>query len=878
MPFLFVIGPAVKRKIIIAAMLVVAGPLVLAAVLLTIVQSPRAVNALAAALKPMTGIHLQVHDIDFDHHLRGHVQGLLIRSSNERGFTVSMARAEIDGNLAPGFRLRVERIVLEGPKFTFHLKDEESESDPFAVLGKIPPVKRLVVKGGHLELKAPGAVYSIPGLEMTISDFDPAGRGKLSGRSSFRVRAGDMEARGVGEAALEFRRFSPRPSAFGSLRLFLAEGSYGDLKLTGASLASEVSLDGGLLTLNNAHAEAESLSQKEGSEPTIGKGLEAYLQASYDQRTSKFTIIDAKMSGAGLGVLNGRVSGRVQPLSWHASLRAPALDLAGVFALARPLLPADYRGWTCKGRGGLELESQGKTRDGTTVWEADIVVDFREGGFASADGTKAGERISGRVELKLEAPEKGRPGKFRLSMESGDGELLWASYYNDFRGEKVKVVSSGDFVPNPFSLAADGTCDIFRSGDYSFSARFSPEHKILSLRARGVSLPRLFSVLAKNFLRQNYPELQDLRVEGAADLELVAVAAPEQTTIAGEFDLHGGSLQSPSHQLVLAGIEISLPYDLALAGKVIPQPPADPRRGSMAFSGFEKGDIRIKGFATPVVFSGNRFAMPEPVAVPIFGGEVRLAALQAEDLLRPEMRMKTFLEIHGIDLEELTGRALPIPVSGVINGSFSPLAFQEGLWTARGALVLETFGGRVAVDNLFGGRLLSQARYFGGDAVFERIDLEALTASIEIGRMTGLIRGELNDFRMEYGQPSRFELVIMSDESRNTSRMISVDAIENLSIISTGSRAVSSLMSSGLNMFFKEYPYSRIGIRCALADDIFSLRGLIHDGGTEYLVRRAWLRGIDIINQNQDNSISFKDMAERVGRIRQSRQEEKSVS
>lgn len=107
---------------------------------------------------------------------------------------------------------------------------------------------------------------------------------------------------------------------------------------------------------------------------------------------------------------------------------------------------------------------------------------------------------------------------------------------------------------------------------------------------------------------------------------------------------------------------------------------------------------------------------------------------------------------------------------------------------------------------------------------------------------------------------------------------ISVDAIKNISIIGTGSGAVSAVLSSGLNQFFKDYPYSEIGIRCTLADDIFSLRGLIYKGGNEYLVRRAWFRGIDVINQNPDNAISFKDMAERVGRIFQPREESRNMS
>ena len=74
-------------------------------------------------------------------------------------------------------------------------------------------------------------------------------------------------------------------------------------------------------------------------------------------------------------------------------------------------------------------------------------------------------------------------------------------------------------------------------------------------------------------------------------------------------------------------------------------------------------------------------------------------------------------------------------------------------------------------------------------------------------------------------------------------------------------------LDRGITRFFKYYPYSRIGIRCVLRNDQFTVRGTIHEGGTEYLVRRGFLRGVDVINQNPDNIISFKDMQERIGRL-----------
>jgi hypothetical protein len=74
-------------------------------------------------------------------------------------------------------------------------------------------------------------------------------------------------------------------------------------------------------------------------------------------------------------------------------------------------------------------------------------------------------------------------------------------------------------------------------------------------------------------------------------------------------------------------------------------------------------------------------------------------------------------------------------------------------------------------------------------------------------------------------------------------------------------------LKSGLNRFFKDYPYSRIGIRCTLENDNFNIRGKIIEGGKEYLIRRAFLRGIDVVNRDPYNMVSFKDMQERIGRV-----------
>jgi hypothetical protein len=117
---------------------------------------------------------------------------------------------------------------------------------------------------------------------------------------------------------------------------------------------------------------------------------------------------------------------------------------------------------------------------------------------------------------------------------------------------------------------------------------------------------------------------------------------------------------------------------------------------------------------------------------------------------------------------------------------------------------------------------------------------------------------------MEFGEPASFILEIESVRARGVDQSISMDAIESISVLGTGA---GSALNRGITQFFKEYPYSKIGLRCVLKNDQFSVNGTIHDRGKEYLVRRGVLRGVDVINQNPDNVISFRDMEERIKRI-----------
>ena len=90
-----------------------------------------------------------------------------------------------------------------------------------------------------------------------------------------------------------------------------------------------------------------------------------------------------------------------------------------------------------------------------------------------------------------------------------------------------------------------------------------------------------------------------------------------------------------------------------------------------------------------------------------------------------------------------------------------------------------------------------------------------------------------------------------------------MEAVDNIARIGGGQSPFVG-MAGILTSFFREFPYKKIGIHTTLENDIFTINGTIKEGGKEYLVKRSGFSGVDVINQNPDNRIRFKDMVKRI--------------
>jgi hypothetical protein len=336
------------------------------------------------------------------------------------------------------------------------------------------------------------------------------------------------------------------------------------------------------------------------------------------------------------------------------------------------------------------------------------------------------------------------------------------------------------------------------------------------------------------------------------------------------------SVYVPGKSFSAENISMNMPFDLHYPSKL--KPGIRSKTGFLRIGMLEMDTIKIQGLTIPFLVTANNILIPGMFEFPFYGGKIKIIECKGEDVIVPSRKFNFAAKIEGVDisslLEEVTGLQLP----GNIEAQFPLIGYEDGKWITKGITTINAFGGDIEIENVEINKPFSHERVIKGDILFKDIDLGKITETIKIGKIKGIVNGFIKNLEIAYGQPSRFLFEIDSVKKSGTEQKISVDAIDNISIIGTGSGAVGSILRSGINRFFKEYPYSRIGIKCYLENDKFHLRGKIYENGNEYFIRRAFLRGIDVINRDPNNVISFDDMQERIKRIFKKNTGEPTVS
>jgi hypothetical protein len=153
------------------------------------------------------------------------------------------------------------------------------------------------------------------------------------------------------------------------------------------------------------------------------------------------------------------------------------------------------------------------------------------------------------------------------------------------------------------------------------------------------------------------------------------------------------------------------------------------------------------------------------------------------------------------------------------------------------------------------------------DATLEELNLEQASETFEFGRISGVLAGAIQDLVFTQGQPAGFKADLQTVDRPGVSQWISVEALDKITVLSSGNEAGS--VYGGLAAVFDFFRYSKLGFKATLKNDKLILRGVESKDGKEYLVVGTFLPPtVNIISHTQE--IGFSELLRRLERIQKS--------
>jgi hypothetical protein len=243
---------------------------------------------------------------------------------------------------------------------------------------------------------------------------------------------------------------------------------------------------------------------------------------------------------------------------------------------------------------------------------------------------------------------------------------------------------------------------------------------------------------------------------------------------------------------------------------------------------------------------------------------VEIANLTWPDVIGNPKAMSFALDIRLLQLQELTD-ALGWPrFTGTLSGAIPQIRSMTDTLRSEGQVHADLFGGQLRIDQMEIDNLFSAIPSLKLAARFQNIRLEQVSDTFAFGKISGILEGAVNDLVITEGQPASFQAQAQTVERPESSQWISVEALNKITILSSGQD--SNVLYGSLAALFDNFRYSKMGFKASLRNDKLILRGVESRDGKEFLVIGTLLPPtVNIVSHTQE--IGFSELLRRLKRI-----------
>jgi len=441
----------------------------------------------------------------------------------------------------------------------------------------------------------------------------------------------------------------------------------------------------------------------------------------------------------------------------------------------------------------LDITLNGEVRPAVNGWRLTLDIAHRKGGLYVAP-------------LYIEAPEQPITAAARL---------LWQPAMR-----RLEIESFACHHPDALQLEASGR----------LNTGTGPLLESLDVRLQEGVLPALYQTYVQPWLAGTV--LGDLQTSGR---------------FAGELHWRGGGLSDIHADLQAVTVHDSdgrFGLD-EIGGRIGWSDAPEAVRSEVQWTG---GNVyrAALGPAMIIVESGRDYVrLLDAATIPVIDGALQIDAFRLTFSADTPLHWEVDSILTPISMSKLT-LALGWPeFAGKLSGVIPAVRYDAGNLEVGGVLLVRVFDGTVTLRNLKLERPFGIIPRLAVDAEARNIDLETLTRTFAFGRIEGRLEATIAGLRMESWRPVAFDAVIRTPDGDTSRHRISQQAVDTISDIGGG--GVGGALSRSFLRYFKDFPYSKLGIRCRLENGVCAMGGVEQAKQGYYLVKGRMLPHLDVI-------------------------------
>jgi hypothetical protein len=590
-----------------------------------------------------------------------------------------------------------------------------------------------------------------------------------------------------------------------------------------------------------------------------------------------------------------QVEGHWRALAAHGVARSEGTQFTSPnFSLAQLSLKAPFQ-WTNGSLQVKDLQLAGKTlaidrKDQTKISAEEVLVgadftktntdplksggkfEIRRGRFTNSDGSKAGENLTLNARFNATSTSDNNFHSVVGKVSFEQGEVLWGKFYGDLKTVRPGLDFDGDYTASNeairlrrlnLSLADIGTIDL--SGKFDRATK-TPALNIL-VQSGGINLARFFEFFIRDPLKTSHPLLDQLVPAGQVSFAAIAQGPSDDLSITGNLHLRAGDLRAKSDKWQVGPINLALPFRIHLPAAKPATATTNIGTGTLAIASARFGTEVISPVKTRISLRNNMLKFEQPIRISIYEGMIGLNNLVWKDFIANPQEFSLSVDAQSLQLQRLTESLGWYRLAGMISGSIPKVESAGNMLRSYGEIQTQVFGGRIQLSKMEIENPFSSVRSIKLDCRFQDVDLEQASKTFEFGRISGILESSVTGLVITNGQPAQLLAEVHTVEKSGVSQWISVEALNKLTVLSSGNNA--GALYGGLAGLFDNFRYSKLGFNATLKNDKLTLRGIESRDGQEYLVVGSRIPPtVNVISHTQE--ISFGELVRRLDQIQKS--------